>query len=565
MVSISSNTCFRVIFLLWVISSWQSSTLLGQNILFYGNSFTNGLGSTDSVPNVVRDIAVAAGRPAPTIQNAAVNGRDFVWHLANNTSVISTALTSGETWDYAILQNFSTAPTHLGNLAQHRTDSVTMYQEIANHSPNFIPILFETWARAPGHSFYTGESPNFPGGPSEMQAEVRNGYRLASQDIDAVAGLDTSRIAEVGDRWEDASWNNLHSSDLYHAQNRGTLLSALEIYSTIYTADTAELDLSGVLSHLGLDAADGLFLKSIVDGTTPDPPEDVILKFDVGSTSHSNPNYNTISWAAHGVSNAIDFDTGMPSGISLSTTSSTGFNELGPNSSGTTSPGSPANDFFDGEATSQNLFGHDSNFNAGSPRPLVEYTISGLTSDRQYDFAFFASRLEVADNRETQYELTGVNSETVFLNPSENTDEVATALGIWPTLDGEIILSIQKGPNNDNSDGFFYLGAMEIATVDLTEDADFDKDGDIDGADFLKWQRDGLSSAELTAWKKEFGINISQSVTASAVPEPSSLLIGLTAALVLFLIVFSRPNTLSRRNKRLILAGCNEKSCSLPM
>ncbi len=32
-----------------------------ENLLFYGNSFTNGLGSSDSVPNLVRDIATAAG------------------------------------------------------------------------------------------------------------------------------------------------------------------------------------------------------------------------------------------------------------------------------------------------------------------------------------------------------------------------------------------------------------------------------------------------------------------------------------------------------------------------
>ena len=36
--------------------------LFAENILFYGNSFTNGSGSTDSVPNLVRDIATSAGQ-----------------------------------------------------------------------------------------------------------------------------------------------------------------------------------------------------------------------------------------------------------------------------------------------------------------------------------------------------------------------------------------------------------------------------------------------------------------------------------------------------------------------
>ena len=509
----------RRIVLVLTLSLCQGSAMRAQNILFYGNSFTNGLGSDDSVPNLVRDIATAAGLSAPTVVNAAVNGRDFAWHLANNTSAISTGLSSGETWDYAVLQNFSTAATHLGNLAQHRTDSVTMFQTIAAHSPAFTPVLFETWARAPGHSFYTGSTPNFPGGPSEMQTEVRNGYLLASQDIDAAAGAGTSRIAEVGDRWEDANWNNLHAGDLYHAQNRGTLLTALEIYSTIYEANTASIDLSGVLSPLGLNAADGLFLTSIVDGTTPpDPTEDFTLKFDVGSASHSDPNYNTISATAQSVSNAIDFDTGELTGVSLSVVSPTGFNEMGANTSGTSSPGSPASNFFDGDATDRNLFGHDSNFNTGSPRPFVEYTIDGLNPERTYDFTFFASRLGVSDNRETQYELSGENSATAFLDSSENTDDVATLLGMQPTHDGEIILSIQKGPNNNNSAGFFYLGAMEIKSVDISQDGDFDGDSDVDGADFLKWQRDGLSATDLTDWQNNYGPS-----GITSVPEPSCL------------------------------------------
>ena len=333
--------------LVLAVSLWQGSAVMAQNILFYGNSFTNGLGSTDSVPNLVRDIATAAGQSTPTIVNAANNGKDFAWQLANNTSVISNGLSVGETWDYAVLQNFSTAATHLGDLAQHRTDSVTLYQTIAAHSPNYTPVLFETWARSPGHSFYTGSNPNFPNGPSEMQAEVRNGYQLASQDIDAVAGQGTSRIAEVGDRWEDANWNNLYANDLYHAQNRGTLLTALEIYSTIYETNTGGIDLSGVLSPLGLNTADGLFLTSIIDGTTlPEPPENFTLKFDVGATSHSNPNYNTISWTNQGVFSALDFDTGLPTGVSLSVTSPTGFNEFGSNGRWHQQSGQPCQRFF---------------------------------------------------------------------------------------------------------------------------------------------------------------------------------------------------------------------------
>jgi hypothetical protein len=50
---------------------------------------------------------------------------------------------------------------------------------------------------------------------------------------------------------------------------------------------------------------------------------------------------------------------------------------------------------------------------------------------------------------------------------------------------------------------------------------DFDYDGDVDGADFLIWQRgespNSMSAAELADWQTNFG-----TVHASAVPEPST-------------------------------------------
>lgn len=58
---------------------------------------------------------------------------------------------------------------------------------------------------------------------------------------------------------------------------------------------------------------------------------------------------------------------------------------------------------------------------------------------------------------------------------------------------------------------------------------DFDSDGDVDGNDFLVWQRGGspnpLSAADLTTWKANFG----NPGGAAAVPEPSTIGLILTA------------------------------------
>ena len=61
--------------------------------------------------------------------------------------------------------------------------------------------------------------------------------------------------------------------------------------------------------------------------------------------------------------------------------------------------------------------------------------------------------------------------------------------------------------------------------------ADFDVDNDVDGADFLKWQQDGLSAADLTNWRAEFGMVAPLVSAAAAVPEPTTfVLLGMACA-----------------------------------
>jgi hypothetical protein len=245
------------------------------NIIFYGNSFTNGLGSTKTVPTILSEIAVAAGNPAPYMINAAVNGQSFSWHLANNLSPITTAIAPGQQWDYAVLQDFSTAPTHIGSVALHRSTAVSMRNAVAAHSPGVTAVMFETWARAPGHSYYPGTFAS----PAVMQQEVRDGYMLSTGDINAAAGAGSAVYAPVGDAWENANWNQLHSGDLYHAQNRGSLLTALVLYAKIYDdPTTSDINLAGILSGLGLTSADGLELTGVADATlVPEPATFALL------------------------------------------------------------------------------------------------------------------------------------------------------------------------------------------------------------------------------------------------------------------------------------------------
>lgn len=256
-----------------------------KDILWYGNSFTNATccGGTVPVPNIVGAIAVSAGHAAPRNRNAAVNGQSLEWHRLNNTTVITTGIVAGEKWEHVVLQDFSTWPTHIGNLPQHLSSSLALYQTVATHSPNVVPVMFETWARAPGHDFYTPPVVEFPGGPTQMQQEVRDGYHMSTDNINAVVGMDVARYAPVGDAWEYAGFPlTLYAGDRYHAQNRGSLLDALVLYGTIYDdLTTSDINLSTVLSGLSISAADGALLTGWADAVlatqVPEPASGLLV------------------------------------------------------------------------------------------------------------------------------------------------------------------------------------------------------------------------------------------------------------------------------------------------
>jgi hypothetical protein len=95
-----------------------------------------------------------------------------------------------------------------------------------------------------------------------------------------------------------------------------------------------------------------------------------------------------------------------------------------------------------------------------------------------------------------------------------------------PTLTG--------GLSWDTSD-FFATGILSVVTAGLT--GDFDNDGDVDGRDFLVWQRGGspnaLNAGDLADWQANYGAAGPLVASSVTVPEPMGCVLIVVLSLAL--------------------------------
>ena len=153
------------------------------------------------------------------------------------------ALPTGDTWDYVVIQGYSTESTSIRN-DEFDTDLANLYREVRDHSSGrgagVTPILYQTWARTYGHSFYSGSTKVFDN-PTDMQAQVREGYASALAAVQN-AGSSDAEIGLVGDAFEGLDFDrSLYDNDLYHASTKGSVLAGLILYGTICDEDVSDI------------------------------------------------------------------------------------------------------------------------------------------------------------------------------------------------------------------------------------------------------------------------------------------------------------------------------------
>lgn len=113
-----------------------------------------------------------------------------------------------------------------------------------------------------------------------------------------------------------------------------------------------------------------------------------------------------------------------------------------------------------GSATRDNAFIAREGWGGSATGTSFVY-LTSLDNDKAYTFTFYGSRTGVSDNRETEFMLFGASTVSAYLNASDNYTQRVTTAHVMPN-NGQILLQIGPGPNNNNGDKFGYLGVMDV-------------------------------------------------------------------------------------------------------
>lgn len=195
-----------------------------------------------------------------------------------------------------------------------------------------------------------------------------------------------------------------------------------------------------------------------------------VVKIDVGASTAAagwNALASPVDLSTPRVVTNLKDTGGNSTGIDIS---SAGFH-AGANTNGTTNPTGAAA-IFSGISVNSS-YGNTAVWQS-TINPTATVTLSGLSSGNTYDLVFFGSRTGITapvDNRETEYAVVGGSSETVYLNASNNTSQIASVLAMTPDASNKIVINMKPGPNNTNSYGFFYLSAMQVTVTAVPEPA----------------------------------------------------------------------------------------------
>jgi len=278
--------------------------------------------------------------------------------------------------------------------------------------------------------------------PSPSRAQYLDAMRQLNVRLEALAAEDprlwyvdvfTPMLDDTGQPLA-----QLFLSDMLHMNAEGYALWEVAVGSLLEAWSSSQMQ-TFLFDFGPSDAA-------TTNGPAPDDPE-----------NFWNNVTETIGGSATGELPAVVNTKNVQASISLQIISP--FNASGPNRNGTLE-----STVFPQNATRDSLYGNTKDWN-GYADVSPSFKLTGLDSERTYNFTFYASRLGVSDVREASYTVTGEDATTVVYDAADNIDNIVTVAGIVPDSLGEIAISLVPTDRNSNSHHFIYLGAMRVDEI----------------------------------------------------------------------------------------------------
>ncbi|MGH1486171.1 MAG: InlB B-repeat-containing protein [Cellvibrionaceae bacterium] len=110
-----------------------------------------------------------------------------------------------------------------------------------------------------------------------------------------------------------------------------------------------------------------------------------------------------------------------------------------------------------------NSVSEDNLYGGRSSNPTAGLQLAGLVANEVYRLTFFGSRNGVSDNRQTEYQVIGTQTESVYLDTANNAS-TSVSIDVVPDNNGVVTVNLRAGPDNTSSSSFYYLNAMRIET-----------------------------------------------------------------------------------------------------
>jgi hypothetical protein len=176
---------------------------------------------------------------------------------------------------------------------------------------------------------------------------------------------------------------------------------------------------------------------------------------------------------------------------------------------------------------------------AGGP---ISQTLSTVLTAGSYEL-----RIDVGDRLDTSFAgysiglLAGgalLSQDINSLTPSNGA--FVTSLTIFMVLPSDVnlgqSLSISISVPNSSVGLQTVFDNVRLVWNAAPSSGDFDGDGDVDGRDFLIWQRGGSpiakSAGDLADWQTNYGVGATAGLSSTAVPEPGALVLLMGGLLV---------------------------------